>query len=301
MNNEHIGYHEDPKNNKGIIKSRTTKQVRSWEIPREMKSLEAFNNDLRKIEFPGIYILFEGKNKVYIGEAKNIYERLKTHINNPEDKIKNWNKTIVINDGRPANQSDFNDNVIRKELELYLIKLFKANKYNVVSQGEPHTLNSTQKSITESFKKELNYFLSRKNVITKELEEEGKEEIFDDEIRKILKKSGKKIKNWTKKEGFIDSKKVFIRPGSEKSKGWQITFRGSKKGSFFDSLKKGDGFLLVSRNGLLLIPLFEVQKVIKEKSAYKQNTIDVFINFEEDKATLTYKDKTIDVTHFKLK
>lgn len=124
MSNNDIGYHEDPKNSDGIIRARTTKQIRSWEIPRTMKALEVLNNELGKIEFPGIYTLFEGKNKVYIGEAKNIYNRLKTHMANPEDKIKNWGKALVINDGRPATQSDFNDTVVRKALELYLIKLF---------------------------------------------------------------------------------------------------------------------------------------------------------------------------------
>ncbi len=67
MSNNDIGYHEDPKNSDGIIRARTTKQIRSWEIPRTMKALEVLNNELGKIEFPGIYTLFEGKNKVYIG------------------------------------------------------------------------------------------------------------------------------------------------------------------------------------------------------------------------------------------
>jgi len=53
-----------------------------------MKAFESLNNELGKIESPGIYTLFEGKNKVYIGEAKNIYNRLKTHMTNPEDKIR---------------------------------------------------------------------------------------------------------------------------------------------------------------------------------------------------------------------
>ena len=89
MSNEDIGYQEDPKNGDGIIRARTTKQIRSWEIARTMKALEALNNELGAIEFPGIYTLFEGKSKVYIGEAKNVYIRLKKHMNDPEDKIKN--------------------------------------------------------------------------------------------------------------------------------------------------------------------------------------------------------------------
>lgn len=300
MSNNDIGYHEDPKNSDGIIRARTTKQIRSWEIPRTMKALEVLNNELGKIEFPGIYTLFEGKNKVYIGEAKNIYNRLKTHMANPEDKIKNWGKALVINDGRPATQSDFNDTVVRKALELYLIKLFKANKYAVVAQGEPQKLNAIQKFLVNSLKEELNFFLLKKNIIIKVLEEKGQEEVFGDELKKILEKSGRKIEEWGRYEALIDGKKVFIRPGSKKPKGWQITFRGRKPESFIDSLQKGDGYLLVSRNGVLLIPLTEVQKAILDKTAYEQDTIDIWIVFAEEKVTLSYKKNTIDVTNFRL-
>jgi hypothetical protein len=298
MINEDIGYHEDPKNGYGIIRARTTKQIRSWEMPREIKSLEFINTELGRIEFPAIYCLLD-KNKMYVGEAKNIYIRIKTHIGNPDEKIKNWTKAIIMNDGRPASLSDFNDNVIRKALELYLIRLFKANRYEVVSQGEAQQLNTIQRYTYESLKSELNFFLVKKNIISKVLEERGQEEIFGDELKKIIEKSGRKIKAWGKYEAIIENYKVFIRPGSKKPKGWQITFRGRKPGSFIDSLHKGIGYLLVSRNGLLLIPLTEVQKVIDE-NAYKQDTIDIWINFAEQKVTLSYKQNAIEVTQFKL-
>jgi len=300
MSNSNIGYQEDPENGEGIIRARTTKQIRSWEIPRTMKALEVLNIELGRIEFTGIYILFEGKNKVYIGEAKSIYIRLKTHMSNPEDKIKNWSKALIINDGRPAMQSDFNDTVVRKALELYLIKLFKANKYTVVAQGEPQKLNAIQKFLVSTLREELNFFLLKKNVITKVLEEKGQEEVFGDELKKILEKSGRKIGEGGRYEAIIDGKKAFIRPGSKKPKGWQITFRGRKPGSFIDSLQKGEGYLLVSRNGVLLIPLTEVQKVILDKTAYEQDTIDIWIVFAEEKVTLSYKRNTLDVTKFRL-
>lgn len=300
MSNSDIWYQEDPENSEGIIRARTTKQIRSWEIPRTMKALEVLNIELGRIEFPGIYILFEGKNRVYIGEAKSIYIRLKTHMSNPEDKIKNWSKALIINDGRPAMQSDFNDTVVRKALELYLIKLFKANKYAVVAQGELQKLNAIQKFLVRTLREELNFFLLKKNVITKVLEEKGQEEVFGDELKKILEKCGRKIGEWGRYEAIIDGKKAFIRPGSKKPKGWQITFRGRKPGSFIDSLQKGEGYLLVSRNGVLLIPLTEVQKVILDKTAYEQDTIDIWIVFAEEKVTLSYKRNTIDVTKFRL-
>lgn len=296
MADTEIGYHEDPKNSNGIIRARTTKQIRSWHIPRSIKALEKLNEEMGKIAFPGNYLLFD-QMKVYIGEAGNIYDRLKNHIKNPEDKIKNWDNALVFNDGRPATQSDFNDTVVRLALELYLIRLFKANKYRVVSQGRQTTLNPIQKQTVNSLLQELNYFLLKKNIISKALEEEGLEEIFDDELKKLLTDQGKQIQKWTAYEAIVDGQKAYIRPGSLKPKGWQITFRDR----FLNSLQKGDGYLLVSRDGVLLIPLRTVRQVVKDKAAYQQNTIDVYILFTSEKITLSYKKNTIDVTAHKLR
>jgi len=300
MSDDEMGYREDPKNSNGIIRARTTAQIRSWEVPRAMRALEKFNEELGKVEFPGIYILFEGKKKAYVGQAKNIYNRLKTHLTNPEDKIKDWERALVINDGRPATQSDLNDPAIRKALELYLIRLLTANKYTVVAQGEPQKLNTAQGFFYNSFKGELTVFLLKKTVIIKGLEEAGQEEVFGDELRRIIEKSEYRIQDWTSNEALIDGKKVFIRPGSKKTRGWQITIRGRKPGSFIDSFQKGSGYLLVSRDGVLLIPLTEVQRVIQNKGAFEQDTIDIYIVFRENTVLLQYKKNSIDVTQFRL-
>ncbi len=70
MEENNIGYYEGPKNGENIIRSRTTEQIRSWDFPRSLKSLEVFNTELGKIDYPGIYILIETKfNKVYISAA----------------------------------------------------------------------------------------------------------------------------------------------------------------------------------------------------------------------------------------
>jgi len=296
MNDNGIGYHEDPKNNNGIIRARTTKQIRSWQIPRSIKALEKLNDEMGNIPFPGNYILFDHM-KVYIGEASNIYDRLKSHIKNPVDKIKNWDNALILNDGRPATQSDFNDTVVRLAIELYLIRLLKANRYRTVSQGQQPTLNAVQKHIVSSLIQELNQFLLKKNIITKSLEEEGLEEIFEDELKKILASHNKQFKEWSAYEAMIDGQKAYIRPGSLKPKGWQITFRDR----FLNSLQKGVGYLLVSRDGVLLIPLKEVRKVVKDKAAFQQNTIDVYILFTTDRITLSYKKNIIDVSEYKLR
>lgn len=300
-NGNNLGFHEDPKNGHGIVRSRTTNKIRSWEIPRTQEALETFNAEVGKLEFPGLYILFAKDHKVYIGEAKDLYIRLKQHMANPEEKIEDWVKAYIINDGRPATQSDFNDTVVRKTLELYLINLFRANKYSVMAQGEPQQHNALQRFLTDSLKLELNFFLKKKGVIQKLIETSGQEEVFGDELRKVLEKKRLSVSEWGAHEAIVNGKKVFIRPGSKKTRGWQITFRGRKPGSFIDALQKGDGFLLIARDGAPLVPLTEVQKVIKDKSSYEQDTIDIYIKFYEGQAFLNYKNQTIEISQFRLK
>jgi len=299
MADPEIGYHEEPTNSNGILRARTTAQVRSWHILRKERALHALRHELETVEYPGVYILFEKKTKIYVGEAQNIYTRLDQHIKNPEHKIKEWDQALIISDGRPASQSDFNDTVVRRALESYLIKLMKANKYTVVSQAQTTTLNQTQRHVVTTLVSELNFFLARKNLITRLLEERGQEEIFLDELKALFKKKKIVVQKWGKYEALIQNQKAFIRPGSKKPKGWQITFRGRKPGSFIDCLEKGEGYLLVPRNGVLLVPLNQVKKVIDE-AAFEQDTIDIWIVFPPEKVTLSYKSQSTDVTEFRL-
>jgi hypothetical protein len=294
MNEEPLGYVQNPKNSNGIIRSRTTGLLRAWTLEKSLKQLEIVNaTEWGKQEYPSIYVLFE-KKKAYVGEAKNVYSRIKTHITSPEDKIRNWEKVLIINDGRPATQSELNDIVVRRALEEFLIGLFKLNKYNVVSQGSEYQLTSLQKTIVETLKKEIIFLLQKENLITKLFSAVGEEEVHLEDVKKLLIKAGKNIEEWGAYEAIIDKVNIFIRPGSPKKKGWQITFRDV----FKDALEKGDGALLVPRGKVLLIPFEEIQKVIKDPEKYKQNTIDIYIQFLEDKITLSYVKETIDVSKF---
>ena len=56
--------------------------------------------------------------------------------------------------------------------------------------------------------------------------------------------------------------------------------------------------MLIQRNDVLYIPRKEVQRMI-DGEAYKQDTLDVWINFGESKIEMSYKDNVIDVTRFK--
>src|SRR3989344_407261 len=296
-----LGFHEEPKDAKGIKRARTTGELRAWEIPRGIKFLEVFKTETGGLDFPGLYILFSKGGKVYVGEAKNLYIRLGQHNTTPEEKCKEWESAYIITDGRPATLSDFNDTVVRHTLELYLINLLKANKYTLLSQGQDQQLTATQTQVSDSLRKELDFFLAKKTIITKLIEEEGLEEVFADELRRILEKKKKKIEKWGVKEAVIDGETIFIRPGSKKPNGWQITSRGRRPGSFIDSLQKGVGSLLISRDGIPIVPLREVQKVITDPKTYEQDTIDLWIVFKEEGVFLRYKESSIDITMYRIR
>jgi len=187
-----------------------------------------------------------------------------------------------------------NDIVVRRFIEDYLIRLFKLNKYIVVSQGSPQPVTSFQKTIVDNLIHELKFFLQKENLITKVFSEVGEEEVHIDELEKSVRKSGRKIEKWGVYTAVIDGKDVFIRPGSFKKKGWQITFRDV----FKDALKSGKGALLVRRGKIPFIPFEEIQKAIITPEKYDQNTIDVYIKFTEERVILSYMDKSIDVSCF---
>lgn len=293
-----LGYIEYPKNGDSILRARTTRLIRSWQIPRSTASLKCLHDEMEKIDFPGLYLLFEGDKKIYVGEAKSVINRLKQHNKSPETKIKDWDKAIIINDGRPASQSDFNDNVIRQSLELYLINLFKTNKYEVVAQGAKQHLNPGQKHTVDALMQELLFFLKKRYLVVKDIEPEEEREIFSDEVVSILKKNKIEVNKWQEKNATLDGTTTFIRSGSKKSKGYQITIRGRKPGSFIDCLKQGTGNLLVRRGMVLLIPLKEIQEAIDDPATYEQDTVDIYIVFKDGKILLAYKDTIEDITHY---
>jgi hypothetical protein len=137
-------------------------------------------------------------------------------------------------------------------------------------------------------------------LISKDIENKEEREVFSDEVKSVLIRSKMVINKWKEKDAVINGKPTFIRQGSKKDKGYQITIRGGKPGSFIDCLKTKTGNLLVRRDGILLIPLSKIHDVINDDSALEQDTVDIYIIFKDEKAFLNYKVNTIDVTEYKL-
>ncbi len=303
MSSHDYGFLDNPANGLGIVRARTLiGNLRSWELPRSEQALAIIINEIGRSPIPGLYILFDSKSKkVYIGQTESIKHRLTTHIKTPESKIKNWDRAIVINDGRNATQSDFNDENIRLTLENYLVKLFKINRYNVTTAAtRSPSLSATQKTWVNTFKDEIIVLLTRKSKINKVLTERGDDEINNDDAKKIIRQKGHTIQKWGKLNAQIDAQRTFIRPGSKKPAGWQVTFRGSKPNSFKTNLAQGEGFLLMPRGPLLLIPLEVIKKFVQgiDTTVFKRDTIDIFLHFDEQKIALVYKKNELDITDY---
>ncbi len=293
------GFINNPENGLGIVRARTMLgNLRLWDMPRSEQALKQVIDEIGKSPLPGIYMLFDERSekKVYIGQTENLEARLRTHMKMPEEKINHWDRVFLINDARNASQSDLNDENIRLILEDYLVQLFKLNRYSVVTSAtRVPGLSATQTALSNSFKEEINILLSNKGKITKFIRHRQDDEVFLDEARKILLQRGWKVQKWGASYATINGEIIIIRPGSEKLKGWQVTFRGSKS---LKSLKDGQGYLLMPRGKLLMIPLAEIKQFLSSapESPFERDTIDIFIRFDESKIVLIYKDAELDVT-----
>jgi hypothetical protein len=298
------GFIDNPPNGLGIVRARTMLgNLRLWDIPRDQAALDQVMAEIGgTLPIPGLYMLFDERSdkRVYIGQTENLKIRLLTHIKTPEDKIKHWERAYLINDGRTAFQSDLNDENLRLALEDYLVRLFKINRYAVVTQASRiPSLSGTQKIIYESLREEINILLTRKTKISKVLRLAEDDEHSLEETKRVLLQKGFVIQKWGAHEAVMNHELVLIRPGSQKPQGWQVTFRGSTS---LGSLRERKGYLLMPRGRIPLIPLAQIHDFIApiNPEAFEQDTIDVFLRFEEGHVTLLYKGEALDVTGYVL-
>lgn len=297
---DELGYISNPINGLGIVRARTLLgNLRLWDIPRSESALITVINEIGVSPIPGLYILLDEK-KVYIGQSEHLQGRIQNHIKTPELKIKGWNRGLLFNDGRNSSQSDFNDENIRLALESYLVDLFKLNRYMVMTSASRQPgLSPHQSLLVDAFQNEINILLSNKGKINRFLSGKRDDEIFRDLAKQILIKNKYQIQEWTEKYATINGQTVIIRPGSRKSKGWQVTFRGSKS---LAQLKKGERYLLMPRGMLVLLPLIEIKTLFNslDPNAFIRDTIDIFIRSDEDKLILVYKGGEKDITNYSI-
>ena len=175
------------------------------------EALDIAIGEIGQSSIPGLYLLFDERSgkKVYIGQSENIKNRLAGHIKAPEDKIKNWERAYIINDARNASTSDLSDENIRLILENFLVKLFKINRYKVVTESSrTPSSGPTQNTLAEAFKEEIVILLTRRSKIRKVITEKVDDEVHNEEARKKLIIKGHKIEKWGQFEAIVNFKKL---------------------------------------------------------------------------------------------
>jgi hypothetical protein len=232
--------------------------------------------------------------KVYAGESQDLKGRLDSHASKPPRDIGDFDVAIILSDARPALQSDLSDPGVRKALEATLVEYLKKEgdenfDVRTGATGTPE-LNQAQRATAENYREEMHFVLHKFGLLSKPPPRKVDEDEKDvRHIADLLSKTFK-IGKVTQKELVIDEKQSFIRPGSPKPNGWQITLRDY----FRKAVQKGEGYLVVPRGPGLLIPFERLRSLIGKD--LNRATADVFIKFEPSRVTIIYQGKLIDIS-----
>lgn len=292
------GYEELPPDTQGVIRVRTHGQLRLWDTPRN--AVSALQRDLRELQFPGVYILIDSnEQRVYIGQSDHLTQRLNQHAQSPLRELTSWDRALVITDGRPLTLSDFAEAVIRESLESALIRQFQSGGGFSPANRQRRELQPSiwQAPRFERLWRELVSVLQQRRLLPWTAAAQVSEELMPPEIfRARLESRGYQVSAWGAYEAQVNGLRCFIRDGSQKPRGWQITLRND----FRNAARTSDGHLLVNRGPGLMIP-FAKLRALAGTRPLEQGTVDIFIKFlPEGRVTVRYRENEADISDTKL-
>jgi len=218
---DRYGWDIDPADAKGVVRGRTKLgQLVVWLIPAEpLKSV--VEEELGKgLAHPGLYVLLDDEtDRAYVGESSNLRARLGQHLDHAPKELGRFDQALIINDGRAAVHSRFNDSTLREALEQATIKLFiDGGSHSVTNQQQRMPdLSVTQQTLFESLKGELGHVLYELELITSR-----PKPVTDSAIVRpqdvTSKFPGRAITSIREYEGVLDGTPVFFRKGVRKPK-----------------------------------------------------------------------------------
>lgn len=275
------GWDMDPADAKGVVRGRTKLgQLTVWLIPSEpLRSV--VDEELGKgLAHPGLYILLDDEtDRAYVGESSNLKTRLGQHLDHAPKELGRFDRALLLNDGRAAVHSRFNDSTLREALDQATIKLFAdGGVYPLANQQKRMPeLSVTQQTLFESLQKELGHVLYELELIT-----ERPKAIVDAAIIRPPDAAARfpnapivDIKGY---EGRSAGQPVYFRKGSDKPQGMQVTIRVGEP--FGKSVLAGEGFLCLNRGRCFLIPNSALKGWLGAK--LEQQTVDIFLDIEAE-------------------
>lgn len=254
-------------------------------------------------EIACLYLLVnEDEDTVYVGETENAKDRIGQHRKNGP-KLKHgkhdFNKIVIIWDGRPIQTTKFSDSTIRKELEASLIKGFaEFGKFDPVNTSRSGSrANLTQKETIKEFRSEM-FFILYKFRYLKEIPRETQDsrELTNEETEILL--SSKQFKIEKRRGPWItcdNDRVVYSVSASNKKVGWQITIRDDLMKKF--ESKDDRIYILLQRTRPYLLPSsFLGQYILDNKG---NNTVDIYIDDQKDNLKCGRQDN-IDISKYVL-
>ena len=120
---------------------------------------------IKNFDFSGLYLLIDSdKNKIYVGEGSDV----KTRANNHSEPWLEFDRMILLWDGRPNTTSHFGNETFRKTLEKKCIELFEHSSYelyNTTKNPKKMDVNIIIKSSVDRFSDELKFLLNKYGLI----------------------------------------------------------------------------------------------------------------------------------------
>jgi hypothetical protein len=278
---DRYGWDIDPADGRGVVRGRTKLgQLVVWLIPADPLQ-SVIEEELGKgLAHPGLYVLMdEETDRAYVGESSNLRVRLGQHLDHAPKELGRFDRALIINDGRAAVHSRFNDSTLREALEQAAIKLFLDGElHSVVNQQKRMPeLSVTQQTLFEELRGELGHVLYELELITSR----PKPVVDSATVRPQDVPSrfpGRAISSIKGYEGTLDGAPVFFRKGSEKSQGLQVTIRVGEP--FGKAVLDGRGHLCYNRGRCYLIPNLAVRAWLGSK--LQNQTVDIFLRLGDE-------------------
>jgi hypothetical protein len=251
-----------------------------WLIPAEPLRAIVEEELGKGVYHPGLYVLFDDEaERAYVGESSNLKTRLGQHLDRAPRELGRFDRALILNDGRAAVHSRFNDTTLREALEQATIRLIlEGGSHSVVNQQKRMPeLSVTQQTLFESLRNELGHVLYELEVITGRPRAHADAGIVrpQDAAARFPAAVITDIKGY---EGISNGQRVFFRKGSEKPQGLQVTIRVGEP--FGKAVVNEEGFLCINRGKCYLIPNGEIKTWLGKK--LEQQTVDVFLDIESE-------------------
>ena len=266
---------------RGVVRGRTKLgQLVVWLIPAEPLRAVVDEELGKGLYHPGLYVLLDDEaERAYVGESSNLKARLGQHLDKPPRELGRFDRALILNDGRAAVHSRFNDTTLREALEQATIRLLlDGGSHSLVNQQKRMPeLSVTQQTLFESLRNELGHVLYELELIAGRPRAHADAGIVrpQDAATRFPAALITDIKGY---EGTSGGQTVFFRKGSEKPQGLQVTIRVGEP--FGKAVVKGEGFLCMNRGRCYLIPNREVRSWLGKK--LEQQTVDVFLDIEAE-------------------